>query len=183
MENVENEECVRTEAHEEAHERALANLSDCIIGIDHVAIAVENLEEAVVWYTGKLGFRIVERRLTRGERTSMLSAVMMAGRAVVVLVQGTSPESQVSRFVEEFGPGVQHLALRVVDLDLAMKRVAAADGASDTPVMVDDGIRQAFLRRDPGSGVRVEIIERSGGDFSDQSVERLFRAFESRGLY
>jgi methylmalonyl-CoA/ethylmalonyl-CoA epimerase len=158
-------------------------LGDCIAGIDHIAVAVTVIDDAIDWYTGKLGFRLVERRHTRGERTSMLSAVVVAGSAVVVLVQGTSPESQVSRFIEHFGPGVQHAAFLVRDMDEAVERVVGAGGVADTSVLSDVGIRQVFLRRDPGSGVRVELIERSGGDFSDASVERLFRAFEADDLY
>jgi methylmalonyl-CoA/ethylmalonyl-CoA epimerase len=165
------------------HNSVLDGIRDCITGIDHVAIAVERLEDAIDWYTQKLGFRMIERRITHGKRTSMLSAVLTAGGAVVVLIQGTSPDSQVSRFIEEFGTGVQHVAFSVTDLDVAMERVSSAGGALDTPMIVDDGIRQAFLRRDSGSGVRVELIERRGGDFSDGSVEELFRAFEYKGLY
>ena len=54
---------------------------------------------------------------------------------------------------------------------------------AETPVIEDSGIRQVFLRREPGSGVRVELIERNGGDFSDQSVNQLFLAFEQGDLY
>jgi hypothetical protein len=110
----------------------------------------------------------------------MLSAVMKAGSAVVVLVQGVGPNSQVSRFVERFGSGVQHLALEVTDLDVAIKHFNSA--AADIDVIEEDGIRQVFLRRDQGSGVRIELIERRGGNFNDRSVEKLFRAFESKDL-
>ncbi|MDY6946337.1 MAG: VOC family protein [Pseudomonadota bacterium] len=160
-----------------------ATQKDLVINVDHIAVAVENIDEAVRWYVGKLGFKIVERRLTRGEHTAMLSAVLTAGRAVLVLLQGTSRESQVSRFIEEFGPGVQHIALAVTDLDEALRSVTAVGGAADTPMIEDIGIRQIFLRRDPGSGVRVELIERRGGSFSDASVRCLFRAFEGRELF
>ena len=158
-------------------------LGDCIEGIDHIAVAVPDLEEAIDWYTTKLGFRIIERRMTRGERTEMISAVVVAGGAVVVLIQGSSPESQVSRFIEHFGPGVQHVAFLVRDMDEAMGRLGKAGGTSDTPVLCDTGIRQVFVRREAGSGVRVELIERRGGNFSDTSVERLFRVFEAHDLY
>jgi 4-hydroxyphenylpyruvate dioxygenase-like putative hemolysin len=164
-------------------QRTMASLASCIVGIDHVAVAVSDLEQALRWYTDVLGFRLLERRATRGERTSMISAVVAAGGCVIVLVQGNEPESQVSRFVEKFGAGVQHVAFGVTDLTQAIARVESAGGAADTPVIEDVGIRQVFLRRDPGSGVRVELIERRGGDFSDESVGQLFRAFESRDLY
>jgi catechol 2,3-dioxygenase-like lactoylglutathione lyase family enzyme len=154
-----------------------------VVGMDHLAIAVVDLEEAINWYTQSLGFRCLERRLTKGERTAMISAVLAQGDVVIVLIQGTDSESQVSKFIEKFGPGVQHIALRVNDLREVVKRVRAAGGGEDTTVIEGDGIRQVFLRRDPGSGVRVELIERNGGDFSDKSVEELFRTFEAKGLY
>jgi hypothetical protein len=75
------------------------------------------------------------------------------------------------------------VAFGVKDLTKMMYRIRAAGAAGDTEVIEDEGIRQVFLRRDPGSGVRVELIERRGGDFSDKSVERLFRSFEARDLY
>src|SRR5689334_20851799 len=86
--------------------RLMHGLQDCITGIDHVAVAVDDIAQAIDWYTNTLGFHLVEERETHGEHTSMLSAVVSAGSAVVVLIQGTSPQSQVSRFIEKFGPGV-----------------------------------------------------------------------------
>jgi methylmalonyl-CoA/ethylmalonyl-CoA epimerase len=171
-------------AADEATTRNLVeSLHGCIVCVDHIAIAVADLEESIDWYTRKLGFRLIERRMTRGERTGMISAVVVAGGAVVVLVQGLEPDSQVSKFVSIFGAGVQHVALSVENLEQAMKQVTAAGGVADTPVIQDEGIRQVFLRRDAGSGVRIELIERKGGDFSDKSVQQLFRAFETNDLY
>lgn len=155
------------------------NLQSCL-SIDHVAVAVDDLEGAIEWYSTNLGFEVVERRHTQGARTAMISAVMKAGSAVVVLIQGTDPDSQVARFVARHGPGVQHLALEVPDLDAAIARFTSA--AADIDVIEENGIRQVFLRRDPGSGVRIELIERRGGTFNDRSVENLFRAFEAKGL-
>lgn len=164
-------------------QKVMERLEDCITGIDHIAIAVEDIAEAVDWYTNKLGFKLIEERVTHGRHTSMASAVIGAGRAVLVLIQGLTPDSQVTRFIEHFGPGAQHIALGVRDMDEAMERVFEAGGATDTPMIEDVGIRQAFLRRDEGSGVRVELIERKGGQFSDESVQQLYQAFEDRELY
>lgn len=163
--------------------RLIEGLQDCVTGIDHVAVAVVDLPEAIAWYTQKLGFHLVEERETLGNHTGMLSAVVTAGSAVVVLIQGTSPQSQVSRFIQKFGPGVQHIAFGVRDMDEAVQRVGACGGGLDTPLIVDTGIRQAFLRRDPGSGVRVELIERTGGSFSNETVRQLFLTFEANDLY
>ena len=121
--------------------------------------------------------------MTSGTSTSMISAVLRAAGAVVVLVQGVEPNSQVSRFIEKFGPGVQHIAFRVRDLDVALVNVLLANGAADTPKLTDVGIRQVFLRRDTRTGVRIELIERNGGEFTDESVRRLFLSMEESGIY
>lgn len=160
-----------------------ADFHESIVGIDHIAAAVADIAEAISWYSRTLGFSLIETRTTKGVRTSMVSAVMKAGGAVVVLVQGVEPDSQVSQFVSKFGPGVQHVAFSVSDLDKALADVVRAGGVSETGILQDVGIRQTFLRRDPGSAVRVELIERNGGEFSDSSVERLFKSMEALDIY
>jgi methylmalonyl-CoA/ethylmalonyl-CoA epimerase len=154
-----------------------------ILAVDHVAIAVPNLEEAIAWYCSSLGFSLVERRTTTGESTSMVSALMRAGGAIVVLVQGVEPASQVSKFIAEFGPGVQHVAFAVKDIDAALHGIVSAGGAADTSILVDEGIRQVFLRRDSKTGTRVELIERTGGRFTDESVRQLFVSMERDGIF
>jgi len=162
---------------------SLEFLADQVIGVDHVAVAVPNLEKAISWYCSGLGFRLVERRTTKGKATSMISAVLQAGRAIVVLIQGVESDSQVSQFIREFGPGIQHVAFAVKDLDAAVAGVFSAGGAADTPMLTDVGIRQVFLRRDSQTGVRIELIERNGGEFTDESVQRLFLSMEESGIY
>ena len=78
--------------------------------IDHIAIAVPDLEKSIDFFTTMLGFELYERRKTEGEQTAMISAVLKAGPLTFVLLQGTSPKSQVSRFIEHFGPGVNQPA-------------------------------------------------------------------------
>ena len=73
--------------------RLIEGLQDCVTGIDHIAVAVPDLAEAIDWYTNKLGFHLVEERETRGERTSMLSAVVTAGSAVIVPVASATAAS------------------------------------------------------------------------------------------
>jgi len=158
-------------------------LADLILGIDHVAIAVEDIDTSIAWYSSALGFTLAERSVVSGDHSGMLYAVMKSGAATVVLVQGTSPESQVSKFLSAYGAGMHHIAFAVSDLEQAIDRVTKAGGNTDTPIVSDDGIRQALLQRDPATGVRVELIERHGVSFSQQNVEHLFRALEEKDLY
>lgn len=154
-----------------------------VLGIDHVAIAVEDLEASVALFTQHLGFEVVSRRLTQGSRTSMVSAVLKCGATVLVLVQGMEDDCHVTEFVRRRGPGVQHLALAVTDLKTVVKRVGEAGLGTATHVIEGDGLAQVFLARDRASAVRLELIERRGGDFTDETINQLFLEFESKELY
>jgi methylmalonyl-CoA/ethylmalonyl-CoA epimerase len=160
-----------------------ATLSKYARGIDHVAIAVHDLEASIEFYSKVLGFQLHERRKTEGKHTAMISAVMKAGPVTVVLLQGTSPESQVSKFVENFGAGVQHIAMGVENLPEMAEELKAAGMEFDTTVISSPGLRQIFTHRDPGSGMMFEFIERMGGDFTDQSVQQLFEQLEKKDAY
>ncbi len=160
-----------------------AALGKYATAVDHVAIAVRDLEDSIKLYTEVLGFELKERRRTEGQHTAMVSAVLKAGPVTVVLLQGTSPDSQVSRFVEHFGPGVQHVAIGVQNLPEMAEELKAAGMEFDTTVIQSPGLRQIFSKRDSGSGMMFEFIERMGGDFSDQSVQQLFEQLEQKDSY
>jgi methylmalonyl-CoA/ethylmalonyl-CoA epimerase len=151
--------------------------------IDHIAIAVRDLEASIAFFTKVFGFELRERRKTEGKHTAMISAVLKAGPITFVLLEGTSPESQVSKFVEHYGPGVQHIAIAVKDLPQVAADLGQAGLAFDTTVIESPGLRQIFTRRDAGSGLMVELIERMGGDFSDQSVQQLFAQLEQKDSF
>ncbi|MCB1036843.1 MAG: VOC family protein, partial [Acidobacteria bacterium] len=110
-------------------------LAEKALGVDHIAIAVPDLESSIEFYSKVLGFHLKERRETKGRKTAMVSAVLEAGPLTFVLVQGTTPESQVSRFIEHYGPGVQHIAIGVSDLPEVAARLKDAGLAFDTTVI------------------------------------------------
>lgn len=155
-------------------------LARSALGIDHIAIAVHDLETSIRFFTQVLGFEIKERRRTEGISTAMTSSVLIAGPLTFVLLQGTTPESQVSRFVEHYGAGVQHIAIAVSDLPELVSELTTAGMNFDTTIIESPGLRQIFSKRDPGSGTMLEIIERRGGDLSDAGVQQLFDQLEAQ---
>lgn len=162
---------------------ALALLGKYAKSVDHIAIAVQDLEQSIEFYRKVLGFQLHERRRTEGKTTAMISAVMKAGPITVVLLQGTSPDSQVSKYVEHYGPGVQHIAVAVDNLPEMAEELKGAGLEFDTNVISSPGLRQIFTARDPGSGMMYELIERMGGDFSDESVKSLFEQLEKKDAF
>lgn len=165
--------------------QGLSALGRYAVKIDHVAIAVRDLDEAIAFYQKQLGFELVERRRTDGEKTGMVSAVLRAGAIIIVLVQGTAPESQVNRYIENYGPGVQHIAIEVRDVRKLMSELNHSGVEFSTTLIEGRGICQAFTARDDASGMMYEFIERqtNDGNFTDQSVQELFAQLESSDAY
>lgn len=165
--------------------RARPTLTDLVMGIDHIALAVPDIEAATVWVRDVLGFALIERRETRGRRSGMKSAVLRAGAVTIVLTEGIGESSQTSQFVRNFGAGVQHVAFRVADLGQAAEIMAAQGLQFSSPRLDSDQLSQIFSMRDGSTGLMVELIERQGGfeGFRDENVQRLFDSLESRELF
>jgi 4-hydroxyphenylpyruvate dioxygenase-like putative hemolysin len=151
--------------------------------IDHVSLAVEDLEKSIAPYLSLFGFTVVERLETQGASTGMVSAVLKLGGTTFVFTQGTSPESQVSQFITNYGPGVTHVAICVSSLTEIVGELRSTGVEFATDIIESPGLRQIFTRRDPASGLMIELIQRDGGGFAADSVERMFRSLESQGLY
>ena len=164
--------------------RALTALGRYAIKIDHIAIAVPDLDASIVVYQ-RLGFELVERRKTTGSSTAMVSAVLRAGSLLFVLVQGAGPGSQVDRYLDNYGPGVQHIAIEVRNVEQLMRELGDAGVDFCSNLIQGCGIRQAFTARDRSSGMMYELIERqtNDGDFTDDSVQNLFEQLERNDAY
>lgn len=153
-------------------------------GIDHIAIAVRDLESGVAFFSEVLGFTLCRRRAVHGRRTGMLSAEMEHRGIKFVLCQGTEPDSQVSRLIEHFGPGVAHVALAVDDAERAARELGERGLQFDTTVISGPGLKQVFSSRDDNTGLSFEFIERRGEDeFVADNIQQLFEQLERSGAY
>ena len=152
--------------------------------IDHVAIAVRDLEAAIAYYRDVLGFTLNERRQISGRISGMDSAVLEAGGVKFVLVQGDSPESNVSRYIEAYGPGVQHVAIEVPDPQAAIDDLRARGADLLTGIIHGPGLDQIFTKREPNSGMQLEIIARAENEgFDPRNVQELFEAMERENVF
>lgn len=153
--------------------------------IDHIAIAVGDLEAAIEFFQTKLGFNLIQRRIVKGARTGMISAELEHNDIKFVLCQGTEPESQVSRLIEHYGPGVAHIALAVDDVESTASELGMQGLNFDTTVIKGPGLKQVFSSRDVNSGLSFEFIERSACEhgFREENIEELFSQLEKSGAY
>lgn len=153
--------------------------------IDHLAIAVIDLEKALLFYVGILGFELLKERVVQGKFSGMKSAELCAGGFSIVLVQGTNPESQVSRFIEKHGPGVQHIAIDVEDVEATSDSLKEAGLEFSTDIIRGQNLIQIFTKRDQNSGVMFELINReeSKVGFDTQNIQSLFEQLEASEAY
>lgn len=152
--------------------------------IDHMAIAVRDLESAVSLFVNVLGFEVQRRLRVEGKRTGMVSAELVHNDIKIVLCEGTEPDSQVTRLIEHYGPGVAHIALEVDDVDATVALIQARGLTFDTQVIRGPGLTQAFSSRDPNTGMSFEFISRHGEQgFLEQNVKALFDQLEQSGAY
>lgn len=149
--------------------------------IDHIAIAVRDLEDAVSFFQDVLGFELKRRLQVRGKKTGMVSAEMEHNGIRFVLCQGSEPESQVSRLVTEFGPGVAHIALAVDDVHATVGEMSGRGLSFDTNVIEGAGLTQAFSSRCFNTGLCIEFISRDPDHegFVDSNVQQLFDQLEA----
>jgi 4-hydroxyphenylpyruvate dioxygenase-like putative hemolysin len=151
--------------------------------IDHIAIAVVDLEQAIIFYTSILGFNLVRRLEIKGKRTGMLSAELEVNNIKFVLCQGTEPESQVSLLIQHHGPCVAHIALEVDDIHATVAELKKKGLSFDTSVIgTGTALEQAFSSRDKNSGVSFEFIKRDNEKgFLQSNVQELFDQLELLG--
>lgn len=94
--------------------------ADYVIAVDHVGIAVPDLDIAVAWYTDNLGMVETHREVNeaQGVVEAMLSCPAAADRATALqLLSPLTPESTIAKFIDRSGPGLQQLAYRVTDIE------------------------------------------------------------------
>lgn len=129
--------------------------------IDHIGIAVKNLDEAVKFYRDMLGLELV--RIEEVPEEKVRIAMFKVGDAYIELLQGTDPESAVSKFIEKRGEGIHHIALHVDDVDARTEELRSKGVALtyDKPREVAHGERKInFIHPRSSFGVLLEIMTR-----------------------
>jgi methylmalonyl-CoA epimerase len=134
-----------------------------IDGLDHVAVAVRDLDAASRLYVGALGFELAGRESVDEMKVEV--AILTAGDFRLELLQPSGTDSSVARFLESRGEGIHHIALRVRGLAKILKELE--DGGvtliDKVPRRGAGGSLVAFLHPRACHGTLIELCERIGG--------------------
>ena len=131
--------------------------------IDHIGVAVDDLEEAVSLYSERLGMPVQHRETV--EEQGVQAVLLGVGDSHVELLSPLGPETAVGRFLERNGPGMHHVAYGTDDIESALKDARAAGLAliDEQPRTGIRGSRVAFVHPKSTGGVLTELVQAAEG--------------------
>jgi len=126
--------------------------------LDHIGIAVRSLDAAKIYESLGLKVDHVETVDAQKVRTAFLSV----GDSSLELLEPTSDDSPIAKFIEKRGEGIHHICLRVDDIEAQLAKLKAEGYrlVNESPVPGAHGCRVAFLHPSAGNGVLIELSEK-----------------------
>jgi methylmalonyl-CoA/ethylmalonyl-CoA epimerase len=129
--------------------------------IDHLGVAVESIDDALAVYRA-LGLSESKREEVASQK--VITAFLPVGESHIELLQPTSPDSPVGKFLEKRGEGIHHVCFAVENLEAALADLSRKGFRliHKSPVPGAGGKRVAFLHPEAGRGVLIELAEKGG---------------------
>jgi len=129
------------------------------VGVDHVGVAVKNLDEAIALYRDVLGFRLESVHVLT-ERKVRVAFFSTGGETHIELLEPIGSDSPVAKFLESRGEGIQHVAVRVDDIEKALAELKSKGVmlVDETPRLGAEGTRIAFVHPKSTRGVLLELV-------------------------
>jgi methylmalonyl-CoA epimerase len=129
--------------------------------VDHIGIAVENLDEAIALYSGVMGLELenIEEVPREKIRVAMLKLHKDSAVGHIELLEATDPDSNIGKFIAKKGPGLHHVAFHTTEMDQALAncREHGLRLLNETPLPGAHGKQIVFLHPKSTGGVLMEI--------------------------
>ena len=128
--------------------------------VDHIGIAVKNLDEMVKWYEETLGVKSHGTEIVDDQKVKV--AFLPIGESELELLESTSDDGPIARFIEKNGEGIQHIALRVDNIEETLVELKAKEVRliDQTPRNGAGNASIAFVHPKATHGVLLELCER-----------------------
>jgi len=128
--------------------------------IDHVGIAVNNIDDALEFYRDQLGLELGGVEEVPEQKVKV--AFMHIGESRIELLQSTDPEGPVAKFIEKRGQGIQHIGIGVENIEetLEILKTKGAKLIDEKPRIGAGGAKIAFVHPKSTRGALLEICER-----------------------
>jgi methylmalonyl-CoA epimerase len=129
--------------------------------IDHIGIAVKSIEKTSELFSNILGLKVAGEEIIEEQKVKV--AFLPLGDSELELLESTSPDGPVARFIEKKGEGIQHIAFRVDNLEKILEKLKE-DGVrliDEKPRYGAGGAKIAFLHPKSTNGILIELSERN----------------------
>ncbi|SHJ89289.1 methylmalonyl-CoA epimerase [Paramaledivibacter caminithermalis] len=128
--------------------------------VDHIGIAVKNLDETLKFYTEALGLELHGTETVEEQKVKV--AFLPVGDTEVELLESTSPDGPIAKFIEKKGEGIQHIAFKVENIEEAIEYMKEKGFRmiDEKPRYGAGGAKIAFMHPKSSHGVLVELSER-----------------------
>ncbi len=127
--------------------------------INHLGIATKGIEEALKFWEEALGLENVHTEVVEDQKVRV--AMLPLGESRIELLEPTSDDSPISKFLEKRGGGIHHIAVEVADIEAALAKLKAKGMRliDEHPRTGAEGCRVAFVHPSSTTGVLLELVE------------------------
>jgi len=127
--------------------------------INHIGIAVKSIDDSLPFYRDQLGMSFLG--LEEVEEQKVKVAMLQVGESKIELLEPTSEESPVAKFIEKNGPGIHHLAYEVEDIEMAIQKLLAGGTrmVDEKPRRGAHGTFIAFVHPKSSNGILTELCQ------------------------
>ena len=131
-----------------------------VLKIDHLGIAVKSVDEGKTFWMDTLGLEFEGTETVAEQKVT--TAFFPVGESEVELLESTAPDDPIAKYLEKKGPGIQHIAFRVENIEAALQELKEKGVRliDETPRKGAGGAKIAFLHPKATGGVLVELCER-----------------------
>ena len=131
--------------------------------IEHIGIAVENLEESNALFSKLFGESHYKTEAV--EKEGVMTSFFKVGANKIELLEATKPDSPIAKFIERKGPGIHHIAIAVDDIVAEIERLKSEgfEVLNETPKQGADNKLVAFLHPKSSNGVLIELCQEIKG--------------------
>lgn len=128
--------------------------------IDHIGIAVHNIDQALRVYSDALGLKLTQTDNEEGQKS--IVAFLPAGESEIELVEPVGPDGPVARFLEKRGEGIHHICFEVDDIQAALDQLKAHEVQliDEQPYIGTGGKKIAFIHPKGAHGVLIELYQK-----------------------
>jgi methylmalonyl-CoA epimerase len=131
-----------------------------ILSVDHIGVAAKGIDESVKFYTDILGLKLAgtEEVVEQKVRTAFLPV----GESEIEILESTAPDGPIAKYIDKNGEGIQHIALRVDDIEAALEELKSKGVRliDETPRRGAGGTKIAFIHPKATNGILLELCQR-----------------------